>query len=112
MKEKIQIFISAIALTACSTMNESLQLGAGIGALSGAAAMHAAESRSGRQPDTDAVLSGAAVGAGLGLLVSYFTHRSVEEDRKTNFIEQTDMYFGDLPPSPFLVPKPNKRGSK
>jgi hypothetical protein len=112
MKYKIIAVATILALSGCSTMNESLQLGAGVGFVSGAAAMHAAESRTGQRPDTDSVLTGAAVGAGIGLLVSYFTHRTVENDRKSNFAEQTEMYFGDLPPSPFLVPKPNKKGGK
>lgn len=100
----------ALTLNACSTMNESLQLGAGMGALSGAAATYAAESSTGNRPSTDNIATGAAIGIGLGLITSYFAHRSVEDQRKSQLSDQTEMYFGDLPPSPFIVPKMKKGG--
>ncbi len=107
----VLLIIGALALIGCSTMNESLQFGAGIGALVGASATYTAESIIGKS-STDNVLKGAAIGVGLGLITSYFVHRSVEDERKS-LPDQTEMYFGDLPPSPFIVPKiKSKKGGR
>ena len=97
-----------LLLNACSTMNESLELGASMGALAGAGAIYGAQSMESRA--TSNILTITAIGAGLGLITSYFVHRSVEDQRKAQLSEQTEMYFGDLPPSPFIVPKMKKGG--
>jgi ABC-type Fe3+-siderophore transport system permease subunit len=100
-----------LSLTSCASMNESLELGAGIGALVGGAATYVAQSSSGQEPPLQNVAVGAAVGMTLGLLTSYLTHRSVENYRQSFQEDQTEMHFGDLPPSPFIVPKINiKKG--
>lgn len=100
-------------LTSCSTMNQSFQLGAGIGAASGIAAIYAGSAASGHNPNVSSVAISAGLGAGLGLLTSYLVHKSVEEDRASFQSDQTEMQFGDLPPSPFIVPKtkPTKKGA-
>jgi len=94
-------------------MNESLQFGAGAGALAGGAATYVAYSSTGTQPKFEDVALGAGIGLSLGLITSYFTHKNVEQDRRDGNAYQTDMYFGDLPPSPFIFQKQTpKRGGK
>lgn len=104
---KYRYLFSTIALvtTSCATMNESLQLGAGLGAMSGAAATYAAERSTGHEPPFENVALGAGIGLAVGLITSHIVHRSVEERRQSFQADQTEMHFGDLPPSPFIVPK-------
>jgi hypothetical protein len=47
-------------------------------------------------------------GLGLGLITSYFVHKEVATDRETS-TRQTEIYFGDLPPSPFIIPSLNQK---
>jgi|GEM_PF-1433938 len=109
----IFIFLLPLVLTtACSTLNESLELGAGLGAASGAAAAFASYSSLGAKPPGGAVALSAGVGLGVGLLTSYLVHRRVETDRTDYEADQVEMHFGDLPPSPFIVPKALKKGGK
>jgi hypothetical protein len=83
-----------------------------MGALSGAAATYAAHASTGAEPSFENVALGAGIGLGVGLLTSYITHRQVEDDRQSYLSQQTEMHFGDLPPSPFITPKmtPKKGG--
>lgn len=101
----------AALLASCSTMNQSFELGAGMGAASGAAAVYAGSIGQERGPSLSTVAIGVGVGAGIGLLTSYLVHRSVEDDRQALQTDQTEMHFGDLPPSPFIIPKtkPSKK---
>lgn len=110
------ISISLIALAAvsagCTTLGESLKLGAVTGALAGATSSYAANREAGKPPSVEDLGIGASIGLGLGLITSYFIHRSVSEDR-ADAIKETEIYFGDLPPSPFVFPSTNsKRGGK
>lgn len=110
---KTNFILAALLLqTGCSTLNDSLKLGASMGTLAGAGATYAAQSGSGNSPSFENVALGAGIGLGVGLLTSYVTHRQVEEDRASYQFQQTEMTFGDLPPSPFVVPKmtPKKGG--
>ena len=101
-----------LLLTSCATLTDSLKLGAGLGAAAGAAATYAAQSSSGQSPPFQNVAVGAGIGLGLGLLTSYVVHRSVESVRQSYQSDQTEMHFGDLPPSPFIMPKiTNKKGA-
>src|ERR1700692_213179 len=111
MRAIYKIFFSAALLstTACSTLNESMQLGAGLGALSGASATYAANSSPDNAPSFDKIASGAAIGLGVGLITSYLVHNSVEADRQ-NYSQQPEMYFGDLPPSPFIFSNSQRKG--
>ena len=104
--------LSAISLCTfgCSTLNESLQLGGSLGAASGAAATYAAYSAQGHPPPGGALAMSAGIGMGVGLLTSYLVHRRVESDRADCEAEQTEMHFGDLPPSPFVVPRIFRKG--
>lgn len=108
------LFLSPLVAisVSCTTLDQSFRLGAATGALTGAAATYAAGSTSGHQPSLEEVGIGASIGLGLGLITSYFVHQSVVSDRE-EFSKQTEIYFGDLPPSPFVIPQPNnKKGGR
>ncbi len=93
-----------VALTASyTTLDQSFRLGAATGALIGAAATYAAHSTNGRNPSIEEVALGTTIGLGLELITSYFVHQQVVEDRD-EMTKQTEIYFGDLPPSPFVIP--------
>ena len=107
---KSMFFLSPIVAlcVSCTTLDQSFRLGSATGALTGAAATYAAGSTSGQQPTLEEVGIGASIGIGLGLITSYFVHQSVVSDRE-EFSKQTEIYFGDLPPSPFVIPDPIKK---
>lgn len=98
---------------ACTTLDQSFRLGAATGALAGASATYASERATGRSPSLEDVGFGASIGLGLGLITAYFVHQSVVEHREDTE-RQTEIYFGDLPPSPFVFPNsnPKKRGKR
>jgi len=108
----VSIALAPILACSCTTLNESMTLGAGLGALSGAAATAVAQGTSGQPVSGENVLLGAGIGLGAGLIASYFTHKSVETKRAACMADETEMHFGDLPPSPFVFPKtlPKKGG--
>lgn len=96
----------------CTTLDQSYRLGATTGALVGAAATYAGHSSTGRNPSLEEVGVGASIGIGIGLITSYFIHQKVVEDRDES-ARQTEIYFGDLPPSPFVIPQPKvKKGGR
>lgn len=92
----------------CTTLDQSYRLGAATGALTGAAATYAGHGSNGRNPSIEEVGVGASIGLGIGLITSYFIHQKVAEDRE-EATRQTEIYFGDLPPSPFVIPQPKLR---
>lgn len=96
-------------VVSCSTLDQSFRLGAATGAAAGAAATYGAERVNGQEPSFENVAVGASVGLAIGLITSYFVHQSVDEDRKEN-LKQTEIFFGDLPPSPFVIP--NRKGGR
>ena len=107
------LFLTTVAMltSGCSTLDQSFRLGAATGAMAGAAATYAAGRAAGGEPKLEDVGVGASIGLGIGLLTSYFVHQSVAEDREAA-MRQTEIYFGDLPPSPFVIPNSNKRGGR
>ncbi len=111
--KRILLMSPIMALSvSCTTLDQSFRLGAATGALTGAAATYAGQSASGRQPTLEEVGIGASIGLGLGLITSYFVHEQVTKDRD-EAIKQTEIYFGDLPPSPFVIPQPKfKKGGR
>lgn len=106
----IRIFILLTSLLSinCSTLNESLKLGAATGSFAGATTAYSAYSSVGPTPSFDRVAAGAGIGLGIGLLTSYLIHGKVEENRQ-NTSPVPEIYFGDLPPSPFIFPKANSK---
>lgn len=111
MKKRFLILAVIPALSACSTLGESMQLGASMGAVGGAAALYSSQRSVGQEPTLESVGSGALIGLGVGLITSYITHKSTEENRQYTS-NQPEMYFGDIPPSPFVLPKTPKKGGK
>ena len=106
------LFLTLLNIS-CATLDDSLQLGAGLGAASGVAATYAGHSATGKSPSFETVAAGAGIGLGLGLITSYFTHKKIAEDRLASQSDQVEMHFGDLPPSPFIFPKINsKKGAR
>ncbi len=113
MKKSKFAVILLLLFCSCSTLNQSLQLGVGLGTVSGAVAAYSGYSAGGQSPNLETIAIGAGIGAVIGLATSYFTHQSVTEDRKSCEADQIEMHFGDLPPSPFVIPKNlNKKGSR
>ena len=111
MRAVLFLTIVAWVTGGCSTLDQSFRLGAATGALAGAAATYAASRVAGGEPQFEAVGIGDSIGLGFGLLTSYFVHQLVVEDREAA-MRQTEIYFGDLPPSPFVIPNTNKRGGR
>ena len=113
MNKRNTFLLSALLLstTACSTLNESMQLGATLGAVSGAAATYSANRSVDKTPSFEEVGNGALIGLGVGLLTSYLVHGKVEEDRLGGD-GKAEMYFGDLPPSPFVFQNSRNKGGK
>ena len=109
MRAVLFLAIVTSLTSGCSTLDQSFRLGAATGAMAGAAATYAAEHAAGGQPSIEDVGIGASIGLGIGILISYFVHQSVVEDRESG-MRQTEIYFGDLPPSPFVIPNSNKSG--
>jgi hypothetical protein len=109
MKKEISVLLIPL-LTGCSTLSESLQLGSSIGAMSGAAATYTAHRSVGETPSFETVATGAAIGLGVGLITSYIVHKNVSD--QTNNSDNTEMYFGDLPPSPFVFQNSSKKGTR
>lgn len=111
--KRIFLIGTIVALTtSCTTLDQSFRLGATTGALTGAAATYVAHSTNGRNPSLEEVGLGATIGLGIGLITSYFVHQKVVEDRD-EMTKQTEIYFGDLPPSPFVIPQPKiKKGGR
>ncbi|MCB0415122.1 MAG: hypothetical protein KDD50_12360 [Bdellovibrionales bacterium] len=112
MKKLINVFLTLALLSssACTTLNQSVKLGATIGTATGVAAVHAGYNDAGVKPDSSTVLTGAAVGLALGVLTSYITHKEIDKDRYKP-TGDPDTYFGDLPPNPFIINMNNQGGN-
>ncbi len=110
--KNITIALLVITLSACASMNESLQLGAGMGAATGVVATYTAHKTTGQSPSFENIALGAGIGLRVGLLTSYLTHKNVEKTWEDIRLDQTEMHFGDLPPSPFMIPKSKRRGKR
>ena len=114
MKIYPSLVLFAALMSSCATMSESMQLGASMGGVSGMAAAFAGRAGTGNPTSVNDVAIGAAIGTGLGVLTSYLVHNSVEERRQSIGADQMEMHFGDLPPSPFVLPRSNlnKKGAR
>ena len=115
MRQRYLCLLLVGMLAGCSTLEQSLELGGGMGAIAGASAVYAgAEATTGKAPSLETIAISAGIGTVVGLVTSYYTHKSVEVDRQSCQSDQIEMHFGDLPPSPFIVPtkKPAKKGEK
>lgn len=112
MRNPLILFVLVALIGGCSTLDQSFRLGAATGALTGALAIYGAErAKNIESPTAEDVGIGATVGLGLGLVTAYFVHQAVAEDRAA-YTKDTEVYFGDLPPSPFVIPANLNRGSQ
>lgn len=113
MFKKIIFSTCLLSLAACSTLNESMQLGAGVGVLTGITAGSAAGDMAGKNPTDDQKLTAASAGLAIGLLTSFLIHKNIEEKRDDLLQMGPELHFGDLPPSPFIMtPIKKKKGDR
>lgn len=105
------IVITSIGLASCATMRESIQLGAGMGAVAGGAAAFGGLSAAGQPMSVEQLALGMGIGAGIGAITSYFTHKETEASWRSTYSRDVEMHFGDLPPNPFVFPK-NANGGR
>jgi hypothetical protein len=92
-------------------LSESLELGGATGALAGVAAVAAGQAGVAGKVQGKSLVIGAEIGSLLGLTMSYVLHRAAENSRRLDDDDKTEMYFGDVPPSPFVFPS-NKNARK
>ena len=112
MRKSLMLFVLSALLSGCSTLDQSFKLGATTGALVGAIATYGAErAKNIESPSAKDVGIGATVGLGLGLVTAYFVHQAVAEERAA-YTKDTEVYFGDLPPSPFVIPANINKGGQ
>lgn len=94
-----------LTFTGCSTLDESMRLGAVTGILTGVSAIHTGYNAVGLSPTSQEVTLNAGLGAGIGLLAAYMIHESISKSRELP-ASSFELHFGDLPPSPFEIPAP------
>ncbi len=83
--KKIVLFAGILALTSCATQNKSVGLGAGIGALGGAAIGGIADPGHDGEYRTRNVIVGATLGTMLGAVSGSLLHKRMEADRAKSF---------------------------
>jgi hypothetical protein len=81
-----------------------------MGAVAGAAATYVADRSHGDKPSSNDVMAGAAIGLVTGLITSHILHTNFLNNQNENS-SSTEMYFGDLPPNPFVF-SPYKNGGR
>lgn len=102
MKLKI-ILPTLLLLNSCASLNDSMLLGAGLGAGAGVLSQTTAYQKTGTAYSSEEVTNSAVVGLAIGLIGSFLIHKSVEEKRGSLYSSDPEIYFGDLPPSPFIM---------
>lgn len=100
-----------ILLTSCSTLNQSVQLGSGMGSLVGASSVLIGASTSHVNAKSEDVMIGAGIGAIVGTALAFLIYKQVSQER-TDYVHQTEVQFGDLPPNPFEFSIPQLKGGK
>lgn len=107
------LFPVFLLISSCATLNDSMMLGATVGGIAGVAATQTAYSKTGQDIPHGELTNSAAVGVAVGLLVSYLIHKDVAGKRGDLSSNGPEIYFGDLPPSPFIMtPVTKKKGGK
>ena len=110
IQKVVLALISASVFSGCTTLDKSFQLGGALGAATGAVATYAGSTAAGGSASSQEIGVGAGIGFAVGLLASYFIHERIISERAEKAAD-TELYFGDLPPSPFIIPlKKLKRG--
>ncbi len=104
MRHIIALVTALLMTSGCATMRDSMILGAGSGFAAGAVtgAMASSESKG-----TGAMIGG-AIGAGVGLVAAYFTHKSLEDRdskiRKDTLFSLEKFGVSDVPNQSSAVP--------
>lgn len=111
MKSLSFLLLFCVPLGGCSTLDKSMHLGGILGSIGGATATYVADQSAGGSPTLKSVGLGASIGMAVGLITSYLIHDSVVKDREDS-TRQTEVYFGDLPPSPFVIPNNTRKGKR
>lgn len=111
---KISILFSTILLlNSCASLNDSMMLGGALGAMSGAMATNYSNQKIGRTASTEELNTSAATGIAIGLITAFFVHKDIQDKRDEFYKSGPEIYFGDLPPSPFIMtPSLKKKGVK
>ena len=113
MSKKNRVFLlsTLLLLNSCATLNDSIILGASIGAVGGIAASSSTYDKNGNSFTKEEQLSNIGLGLAIGAIAAYFIHDNTTEYRKDYYYNNPEIYFGDLPPSPFIMtPNEKKRG--
>lgn len=97
-------------LASCSTLDQSMKLGSGLGAMTGASTVLISSNGPSNAKAED-VLMASGIGAIIGGAISFLIHRQIDKER-SDFIQSTEVQFGDLPPNPFQFSNSNNKGGK
>lgn len=109
---KVFLLSTFLLLNSCATLNDSLILGASIGAVSGSAISSSTYDKNGNSFTKEEHLSNVGLGLVVGAIAAYFIHDNTTEYRKDYYYNNPEIYFGDLPPSPFIMTPNEKRRGK
>jgi len=110
--KKIILFSTFPLLTACATLNDSMLLGAGIGTITAGIATSTASQSIGKTATADEMTTNASIGMAIGLISAFLIHENTRELRRDSYYQMPEIYFGDLPPSPFIMTPSEKKGRK
>ncbi len=107
--KKIILFITLPLFTACATLNESVLLGVGMGSVTAVVATTSAYDRSGKSLQNEELISQLGLGLVIGALAAYLIHDNTVQYKKDSYYNTPEIYFGDLPPSPFIMTPSEKK---
>lgn len=110
--KKLIILSTFPLLTACATLNDSMLLGASVGAITAGFATSTASQSIGKTATIDEMTTNASVGIVVGLISAFLIHENTRELRLDSYYQTPEIYFGDLPPSPFIMTPSEKKGRK
>lgn len=112
MFKKIILISTVLLLNSCATLNDSILLGAGIGGGAAAFVTSSTNDSRGQSFTKEEQLSNVGLGLAIGAIAAYFIHDNTTEYRKDYYNNNPEIYFGDLPPSPFIMTPSEKKGHK
>lgn len=106
--KKILLLITLLLFTSCATLNDSIILGGSLGAVTTGTATAGAFDRSGKHLSNDELMGNVGLGLAIGAFTAYLIHENTVQFRKDSYYNSPEIYFGDLPPSPFIM-SPNEK---
>lgn len=107
--KKLILFITLPLFTACATLNDSIVFGAGIGTITAGVATSSAFDRSGKSLQNEEFMGNLGLGLVIGAMAAYLIHDNTVQYRKDSYYNTPEIYFGDLPPSPFIMTPSEKK---